>query len=205
MTIQKLSFILFTLVATPVMAAEVVPPMTNQMQNQEVIQLRIDMISSPLPDSSRPALEASGPCVACRSKLRLALDTLSSVSTGILHLTGAKTPVPPPAPGQCTIQRGEASYYGRGDGFAGRRTANGERMNPQASTAAHRTARFGSIVTVKNMKNGKSVVVRINDRGPYARGRVIDVSYAAAVQIGLDRSGHAPVEIRICPDTKAPA
>ncbi|MBD9374129.1 septal ring lytic transglycosylase RlpA family protein [Rhizobium sp. ARZ01] len=73
------------------------------------------------------------------------------------------------------------------------KTASGERMNPAKLTAAHKTLRFGTKVKVTNAKNGKSVVVRINDRGPFIRGRVLDLSKAAASEIGMISSGHAKV------------
>lgn len=72
-------------------------------------------------------------------------------------------------------------------------TASGERMNPAAMTAAHRSLPFGSRVKVTNQRNGKSVVVRINDRGPFIKGRVIDLSKAAARKLGFIRSGHTKV------------
>ncbi|WP_427968444.1 septal ring lytic transglycosylase RlpA family protein [Altererythrobacter sp.] len=90
---------------------------------------------------------------------------------------------------------GMASYYGRK--FHGRRTASGERFDMNALTAAHRTLPFGSLVRVTNPRNGRSVVVRINDRGPFARGRMIDLSRAAAEQIGLIRRGHGKVELAL--------
>ncbi|MEO1105277.1 MAG: septal ring lytic transglycosylase RlpA family protein [Pseudomonadota bacterium] len=90
---------------------------------------------------------------------------------------------------------GTASFYGRR--FHGRRTANGERFDMGAMTAAHRTLPFGSKVRVTNPRNGKQVVVRINDRGPFARGRAIDLSRAAAEQIGMIRRGHARVEMEL--------
>ena len=86
---------------------------------------------------------------------------------------------------------GMASWYG--PGFQGRRTASGERFNTHALTAAHKTLPFGTRVRVVNRQNGRSVVVRINDRGPHVRGRVIDLSRAAARAIGL--SGAAKVAI----------
>ena len=73
------------------------------------------------------------------------------------------------------------------------KTASGERMNPTRLTAAHRSMRFGTKLKVTNSRNGKSVIVRINDRGPFIRGRVLDLSKAAAQQIGMIRSGHAKV------------
>src|SRR3546814_18170526 len=85
------------------------------------------------------------------------------------------------------IDGGMASYYG--NELAGNRTANGERFDPGQLTAAHRTLPFGSMVRVTNMSNGDSVIVRINDRGPFARGRVIDVRSAAARESGMTRRG----------------
>ncbi|WP_018260672.1 septal ring lytic transglycosylase RlpA family protein [Methylobacterium sp. WSM2598] len=95
------------------------------------------------------------------------------------------------AKGGPRAQAGVASWYG--PGFHGRRTANGERFDTHALTAAHRFLPFGSRVRVTNNSNGRSVVVRINDRGPYVGGRVIDLSNAAARAIGV--SGVAKVRI----------
>ena len=83
--------------------------------------------------------------------------------------------------------RGMASWYG--PGFHGKRTASGERFNTNALTAAHKTLPFGSQVRVTNERTGRSVVVRINDRGPYAHGRVIDLSKAAASAVGISGVG----------------
>ena len=85
-------------------------------------------------------------------------------------------------------QCGRASWYALTS-----KTASGERMNPSAMTAAHRSLPFGSRIRVTNQKNGRSVVVRINDRGPFAHGRVLDLSKAAALQLGFVRSGHTKV------------
>lgn len=73
------------------------------------------------------------------------------------------------------------------------KTASGERMNPAKLTAAHRSLRFGTKVKVTNPETGKSVIVRINDRGPFIKGRVLDLSKAAAGEIGMIRAGHAKV------------
>lgn len=96
------------------------------------------------------------------------------------------------------IGSGMASYYGRE--LAGNRTASGERFDPAQLTAAHRTLPFGSLVRVTNTANGDSVVVRINDRGPFSHGRVIDVSHAAAREIGMHRSGTARVTLALLND-----
>lgn len=90
---------------------------------------------------------------------------------------------------------GVASYYG--SELAGHRTANGERFNPRELTAAHRTLPFGSKVRVTNPANGRSVVVRINDRGPFARGRLIDLSRSAAERIGLVAHGSGTVQLSL--------
>ena len=90
---------------------------------------------------------------------------------------------------------GVASYYG--PGFHGRRTANGERFDMHAMTAAHRTLPFGTLVKVTNLSNGKSTVVRVNDRGPYVGNRVIDLSVAAAKEIGSTGSGTARVNLEV--------
>jgi rare lipoprotein A len=94
-----------------------------------------------------------------------------------------------------TIPGGIASYYG--NELAGHRTASGERFNPGLLTAAHRTLPLGSHVRVTNPANGKSVVVRINDRGPFARGRVLDLSKSAAAEIGLVARGSGRVELAV--------
>jgi rare lipoprotein A len=88
----------------------------------------------------------------------------------------------------------KASWYGVGDGFHGRRTASGEVFNAHGLTAAHKTLRFGTNLRVTNVRTGKSVVVRINDRGPYAHGRGIDLSYGAAKAIGLTGVGYVVME-----------
>ena len=90
-------------------------------------------------------------------------------------------------------ERGTASWYGRQ--FHGRKTASGEIYDMHAMTAAHKTLPMGTYVRACNLDNGKTVDVRINDRGPFVRGRVIDLSYEAAKRIGVIGPGTAPVEI----------
>src|SRR5262245_56246299 len=94
-----------------------------------------------------------------------------------------------------TALRGEASYYGRA--FHGRKTASGEKFDMHALTAAHRTLAMGTRVRVTNLDNGRKVVVRINDRGPFHSRRIIDVSYAAARELDMLRSGVVPVKLEI--------
>lgn len=92
------------------------------------------------------------------------------------------------------LGRGVASWYG--PGFHGRTTANGEKFNMHELTAAHKTLPFGTRVLVHNPRTGKQVVVRINDRGPFIKGRVIDLSKAAAKALGIKSRGHASVVLR---------
>lgn len=92
-------------------------------------------------------------------------------------------------------QAGQASYYG--ERFHGRLTASGERYDMHAMTCAHRTLRFGTIVRVTNLRNGRTATCRITDRGPFVRGRVIDVSRAMAVKLGMLNAGVVPVRLQI--------
>jgi rare lipoprotein A len=90
-------------------------------------------------------------------------------------------------------QKGIASWYGKK--FHGRKTSNGEIYDMYAVSAAHKTLPLGTFVQVRNLKNGKIIEVRINDRGPFVRGRIIDLSYKAAKEIGIVGPGTAPVEV----------
>jgi rare lipoprotein A len=92
-------------------------------------------------------------------------------------------------------QEGQCSWYGREQ--HGHLTANGEHFDMYGFTAAHRTLPMHTRVRVTNLKNGRSVIVRINDRGPYSKGRIIDVSYAAAKSLGMLDSGVVPARIEV--------
>jgi len=92
-------------------------------------------------------------------------------------------------------QDGIASWYG--PNFHGGKTSNGEQYNMYAMTAAHKTLPMNTMVRVTNKNNGRSVVVRINDRGPFVRGRIIDLSYAAGKKIGINATGTAPVHLEV--------
>lgn len=111
--------------------------------------------------------------------MRKALTTL-----GTLALLGAAVPA------QANTQTGIASWY-----QMGHTTANGERYNPDGMTAAHRSLPFGTVVEVKNLNNGRTVRLRINDRGPFVGGRIIDVSRGGARKLGLIGSGTARVKV----------
>jgi len=90
---------------------------------------------------------------------------------------------------------GVGSWYGAN--FHGKKTASGKRFNMHNYTAAHRSLPLGTQVRVVNLKNGRGVIVKINDRGPYIKGRIIDLSYAAAKSIGMVRSGIARVKVEV--------
>ena len=90
---------------------------------------------------------------------------------------------------------GVSSYYGKK--FHGRKTANGETFDMYDLTAAHKTLPFGTIIEVENLSNNKKVTVRINDRGPFVRNRILDLSYAAAKKIGMIKSGTAKISGKI--------
>jgi rare lipoprotein A len=100
-----------------------------------------------------------------------------------------------PAQSYETVGQGEASYYGAA--FAGNRTASGERFDPRARTCAHRSLPLGTMLRVTNLANGRSVTVRVNDRGPFTHSRVLDMSQAAARDIDMIRSGKAMVRIEV--------
>lgn len=93
------------------------------------------------------------------------------------------------------VEYGEASWYGKK--YHGRKTASGEKYNMNKLTAAHRTLPFGTKVRVTRLDNGRSVVVRINDRGPFVRGRIIDVSREGAKKLDMIRDGIADVRVEI--------
>ena len=105
-----------------------------------------------------------------------------------------------PSPADSNDKKGQlvkASFYGKGDGFQQKKTASGERFDPKGLTAAHKTLPFDTIVEVTNPENGKSVDVRVNDRGPVAPDRKLDLSVGAAQAIGLDKKGIGKVEMKV--------
>jgi rare lipoprotein A len=130
------------------------------------------------------------------------IDLALWTSIAVLALLGGCSTTPErgdPSPASAALAkppgaefaRGRASWYG--PGFQGKRTASGERFDMNALTAAHRTLPFGTRVRVRNARNGREVVVRINDRGPQLRDRIIDLSKAAATALDLLQAGAAPV------------
>lgn len=157
------------LVATVAAQAPSVTP-AFKPSDEAVFEEAFDHLAVPVPDAGRPA--------------------------HAVDITEIDPPIEvEPAEQVQSLGRGVASYYGRR--FAGRPTANGEIFDPMQYTAAHKTLPFGSRVRVTNTANGKSVIVRINDRGPYVKGRHIDVSRRAAEDLGLIARGHGTVELEL--------
>jgi rare lipoprotein A len=109
----------------------------------------------------------------------------------VAHPVVSYAPPPPRHPSETHVTK--ASWYGKG--FSGRRTATGERFDPNGLTAASTTLPLGSVVRVTNLDNGRSVKVRINDVGPYVRGRGLDLSHSAAQKIGMTRKGVVRVKV----------
>jgi rare lipoprotein A len=160
--------------------------------------------------ATRRTLSVNAPAPPARRPWALGSAALALLVYGGVVVSDVSRPAPPPQPAvQVAVtesvpavpaewstgpaHRGQASWYGRE--FQGSPTASGEPFNMHALTAAHRTLPLGSYAQVKNLDNGRSVVVRINDRGPHARRRTIDLSYAAAQEIEMVRAGTAAVEV----------
>ncbi|MCJ7755006.1 MAG: septal ring lytic transglycosylase RlpA family protein [Thermoanaerobaculales bacterium] len=131
------------------------------------------------------------------------LLTASCAHRGSTPVSTRPSPSPPPSPvEEGWTEKGIASWYG--EPYHRRRTASGEVYDMHAMTAAHKTLPFGTVVKVDRRDTGADVKVRINDRGPFIEGRIIDLSYAAAKIIGLDIDGVAPVKIKVVGREDAP-
>ena len=118
------------------------------------------------------------------------------VASGCVREARVESPAKQVRPQPEVIGKGTASWYG--PGFDGRLTASGERFNKEKLTAAHRTLPFGTCLRVRNLENGRMVRVTVNDRGPYAGGRIIDLSEAAARRLGMIDDGTTKVELLSC-------
>ena len=148
------------------------------------------------PRASRAPRRAQGARRAALRLLLVALATLPFLSTAACRTVA---PAPPEHPGSGrVVDRGVASWYGKP--FHGRRTASGAVYDMHGLTAAHKELAFGTVVEVTNLDNGRRTVVTITDRGPFVRGRVIDLSYAAAREIEMVGPGTARVELRLVRD-----
>ena len=144
---------------------------------------------------ARIALVAGALVLVAACAPRAALPLLPSASSAALTVAAGAAP----SQALFTAQEGMASWYG--PGFAGRTTSNGEIFDPSQMTAAHRTLPFGTRVRVTSLETGSSVEVRINDRGPFKAGRIIDLSRAAADRIGMLGSGVARVRVEVVSGT----
>ncbi|MEJ2108828.1 MAG: septal ring lytic transglycosylase RlpA family protein [Acidobacteriota bacterium] len=128
---------------------------------------------------------------ANRSRRRLLMPALCAMILISLPACSRKVQVQAPS----SYETGQASWYGKK--FQNKRTASGEKFDMNQFTAAHPTLPFNTIVRVENMKNGRKVEVRINDRGPFVKGRIIDLSRKAAEQLDMVRDGIVPVRIQV--------
>src|SRR5262245_9222133 len=146
-----------------------------------------------------PRTHVPGPSLA-RAQRFAALLTMSLFALGVFVPGDAIARAAKQRAAKAKRESGWCSYYGRE--FFHRRTASGERLDPDELTAAHRTLPFGTRVRVTNLANGKRVVVRINDRGPFKKGRVLDVTPAAARRLGFTQAGLAHVRLDVL--TKLP-
>ncbi len=137
--------------------------------------------------------------------MRRSLIGLGPLAAGLLlaACAGPRYAPPPWPPAAGDAEVGLASWYGRD--FHGRRTANGEIYDMYQMTAAHRTLPLGTWVEVIHVETGRSIQVRVNDRGPFIAGRVIDLSYGAARVLGMVGQGVAPVRVRLLSAMAAPA
>ncbi|QQS17041.1 MAG: septal ring lytic transglycosylase RlpA family protein [Neisseriales bacterium] len=130
-------------------------------------------------------------CVLLYLTIMVPVGATDDACSDQLPTTMHKADHPDPAKPYC--KKGEASWYG--SYFHGKKTSSGERFDMHEMTAAHRTLPIPSYAKVTNLHNGKSIIVRINDRGPFKKQRIIDLSYAAAHQLGFVEKGHTAVSI----------
>jgi len=130
-----------------------------------------------------------------RHALAAGAAALSVAAAGAQTAPASAPAAPADAAAAAATETGKLAWYGKK--FAGRKTASGEAFNPEALTMAHKTLPFGTLVKVTNPKNGKSVTLRVNDRGPTQADRVGDVSYAAARRLGMLKSGVIDAEMTV--------
>ena len=159
-----------------------------------------DPLDLVLPSEPVSALEVAEPSTEAPVDPATTDPVTTDPVTAIAEPEPVVVPIPPQPPKPVvplviSTHSGEASWYG--PGFYGNRTANGEVFRPGTMTAAHRTLPFGTRVRVTNLWNGRKAVVRINDRGPFAGDRVIDLAHGAASELGLTSSGIAQVRLEV--------
>jgi rare lipoprotein A len=159
-------------------------------------RLRRKRVHLPAPPPPRPPDRRCHARISGVATIALVLFLSACASTGARPSTTSRTPKAKP-------QVGEASWYG--PGFHGRRTASGEIFDMHAISAAHRTLPLGTVIEVRNLENGRTLVARVNDRGPWVHGRIVDLSMAAAEELGLYRSGVARVRVTVVGGPLEPA
>lgn len=145
--------------------------------------------------TTAPAMAASSSSLSTPAADAVIRDVVPSPSWEDRFLR--QMPASPKGLLQLAAATGQASWYG--PGFYGNRTASGEVLRPGTYTAAHRSLPFGTRVRVTNLNNGRSAVVRINDRGPFTGGRIIDLAHGAASDLGVTSSGLATVRLEVLP------
>jgi rare lipoprotein A len=145
--------------------------------------------------TTAPAMAASSSSLSAPAADAVIRDVAPSPSWEDRFLR--QMPASPKGLLQLAAATGQASWYG--PGFYGNRTASGEVLRPGTYTAAHRSLPFGTRVRVTNLNNGRSAVVRINDRGPFTGGRIIDLAHGAASDLGVTASGVATVRLEVLP------
>ena len=159
--------------------------------------ISIEQMTSDALQCSERIIEVGGPFMNVRTLVTrsVALLFVSSlgVACSIRDNRDRITPTPEKPP--TAEKTAQVSFYGRGDSFAGKPTASGEPFDPQKLTAAHRTLPFGTKVRLESKETRRSVVVTINDRGPFVKGREFDISHRAAQELGIDKSGVATVAV----------
>ncbi|MDX9949878.1 MAG: septal ring lytic transglycosylase RlpA family protein [Candidatus Cloacimonadaceae bacterium] len=142
-----------------------------------------------------------GPIIAQTVAGETDMEELTISTEQVAVIDSIHTQEPPSTHKPLDCETWVASYYGKK--FHGRKTASGEVYNQHAMTCAHKTLPFQTLLKITNPKNGKNVIVRVTDRGPFIRGRDIDLSYGAAKEIGMLAAGVAKVQVEKLPDRKA--
>ena len=152
------------------------------------------VVAAPVEAASAAPVQAAKPALAKARYKVASLGTVPVPSTALEPTQTARQDAAIASEIARNMQSGRASWYG--PGFHGRRTASGERFHAGAMTAAHRTLPFGTRVRVTHVGSGRSVVVRINDRGPFHGGRIIDLAAGPAQMLGLKSAGSAYVSLQ---------
>ena len=185
------SAILFPVAASDLDARDLTDPLDQT--SQDSLNAEADPSSAPTAEATAEPLEKAGD----QEQPEQVKATLVPEEVKEAPLTSPTLPAPKVKviPDVVKVITGEASWYG--PGFYGNRTASGEVYRPGTMTAAHRTLPFGTKVRVTNLWNGRSAVIRINDRGPFVGHRVIDLGHGAASSLGLTASGIAQVRLEV--------